>query len=59
MFFQRTSTGESPGEVLTFSGDITVELLDGDAITLDENSILLNGRTRKLEDLDEDHLKIT
>ena len=31
-------------QVLTFSGDITAELLDGDAITLDESSILLNGR---------------
>ena len=31
--------------ILTFSGDITQELMDGDAITLDESSILLNGRT--------------
>ena len=31
-------------QVLTFSGDITAEVLDGDAITLDESSILLNGR---------------
>jgi hypothetical protein len=31
-------------QVLTFSGEITTELLDGDAITLDESSILLNSR---------------
>ena len=30
--------------ILEFSGDVTSELLDGDAITLDEATILLNGR---------------
>ena len=30
--------------ILTFSGDVTEEVLDGDQITLEESTILLNGR---------------
>eukprot|EP00439_Symbiodinium_sp_Y106_P053128 s2444_g7.t1 len=35
---------EESKTILVFSGDVTSELLDGDAITLDEATILLNGR---------------
>ncbi|CAK9075671.1 unnamed protein product [Durusdinium trenchii] len=42
--------------ILTFSGDITAELLDGDAITLDESSILLSGRNSSQWTISEQHL---
>ena len=37
---------EESKSILVFSGDVTSELLDGDAITLDEATILLNGRAQ-------------
>ena len=35
---------EETRTILVFTGDVTSELLDGDAITLDEATILVNGR---------------
>ena len=43
MYVESVVTEESK-TILVFSGDVTSELLDGDAITLDEATILLNGR---------------
>eukprot|EP00931_Biecheleriopsis_adriatica_P048306 TRINITY_DN27909_c0_g1_i1.p1 TRINITY_DN27909_c0_g1~~TRINITY_DN27909_c0_g1_i1.p1 ORF type:complete len:3513 (-),score=559.98 TRINITY_DN27909_c0_g1_i1:29-9340(-) len=41
---------------LTFSGDITSELLDGDAITMDETSVLLGGKNYTTWTATEHHL---
>ena len=49
------SVGESQS-ILTFSGDITAELLDGDAITIDESSIILNNKNYTLWNIAEQHV---
>lgn len=55
LFITDISIGDTQS-VLTFSGDITAELLDGDAITLDESSILLNGRNWSQWTISEQHV---
>ena len=42
--------------VLTFSGDLTDELLDGDAITIDESSIIMNNKNHTAWNIAEQHV---
>ncbi|CAJ1405152.1 unnamed protein product, partial [Effrenium voratum] len=54
LYITDISIGEA-SSVLTFNGDITAEVLDGDAMTLDETSLLLNGRNYTTWTISEQH----